>query len=51
MDKEFLVMVKETPNTYLNLAPVRLAGALLVNNLPAIDHLPRIVVCALTQLQ
>lgn len=52
MDKEFPVMVKETSSTYLNIAPVRLARALLVGaGIPEVNHPPRIGVGALTHLQ
>jgi hypothetical protein len=52
MDKEFPVMVKEISSTYLNIAPVRLARALLVGaGIPAVNHPPRIGVGALTHLQ
>jgi hypothetical protein len=51
MFKELPAMVKKINDTYLNIAPVSLAGALLVNSFPAINHLPRIVVGALTHFE
>jgi hypothetical protein len=52
MDKEFMMMVKEIANTYLNIAPVRLARALLgATNFPPVNHHPCIVVGALAHLQ
>jgi len=52
MDKELRVVMEKTTDTDLNIAPVRLAGALLVNTFfPAIDHAPRIIIGALAHLQ